>query len=68
MNRVVTEVLGDLYSVEIVSDNAYSILFLAEVILTRGSINKLEAHWREELAAGLEILQRNKIKIALSKV
>jgi hypothetical protein len=68
MDLVVKDVLGIEYTCVVNSPNSFSIYENNERIAGTTSAENLESHWRKQLSDTLEIIHKQKIQKALSKV
>ena len=68
MDAVVKDVLGIEYTCVINSADSFEIYENNEMIAGTTSAGNLESHWRQQLSNTLEIIHKQKIKKALSKI
>jgi len=68
MDAVIKDVLGIEYTCVVNSENSFSIYENNERIAGTTSAENLKSHWRQQLSHTLEIIHKQKIQKALSKI
>jgi hypothetical protein len=67
MQEVLKDVLGELWSVEVISADSFKVLHEGVLYLVQSANNNLESHWREVISISIKTIYENKIKNALLK-
>jgi hypothetical protein len=67
MTNVIQSVLGKEYTVKITETNNYRVEAFGEFVLSNGSSNDLNSHWRELIATSIGIIIDLKIVKALNE-
>ena len=68
MNMVIGEVLGEGYSVKVISDEEFEVYYVDIRILKTATVHLLSNHWRKQIKETILLIVDKNIQRSLAKI